>query len=173
MAAARDDDGRSALHYACGVGSEECVRAILARGAEVDAKDKDSFTPLHIAAGYLHEKIVETLVRGGANPELEDSTGRSPLDLVETLTINTPATTVTFARRPCWSPSRGPLEQFVFEEVAPRGDQAVRAADDGSGEKEYLVEWLDGGGGVPRRGGADDLVRDFENGLEYATVARV
>ena len=81
LAAARDDDGRSALHYACGVGSEECVRAIIARGAEVDAKDKDSFTPLHIAAGYLHERIVETLVRSGANPELEDSTGRSPLDL--------------------------------------------------------------------------------------------
>ena len=89
LAAARDDDGRSALHYACGVGSEECVRAIIARGAEVDAKDKDSFTPLHIAAGYLHEKIVETLVRGGANPELEDSTGRSPLDLVETCLLYT------------------------------------------------------------------------------------
>jgi signal recognition particle protein len=86
----------SALHYACGVGSEECVRAILAYGAEVDAKvlwmklnfsslsilecsaqDKDCFTPLHIAAGYLHEKIVEILVQSGANPELQDSTGRS------------------------------------------------------------------------------------------------
>jgi signal recognition particle protein len=174
LAAARDDDGRSALHYACGVGSEECVRAIIARGAEVDAKDKDSFTPLHIAAGYLHEKIVETLVRGGANPELEDSTGRSPLDLVETLTINTPATTVTFARRSVLESIARTLEQFVFEEVPPAAIKRVRAADDGSGEKEYLVEWLDAFGDqwVPRRDVADDLVRDFENGLEYATVAR-
>ena len=174
LAAARDDDGRSALHYACGVGSEECVRAIIARGAEVDAKDKDSFTPLHIAAGYLHEKIVETLVRSGANPELEDSTGRSPLDLVETLTSNTPATTVTFARRSVLESIAKTLEQFVFEEVPPAAIKRRRVADDGSGETEYLVEWLDefGDQWVRQRDVADDLVRDFENGLEYATVAR-
>lgn len=174
LAAARDDDGRSALHYACGVGSEECVRAIIARGAEVDAKDKDSFTPLHIAAGYLHERIVETLVRSGANPELEDSTGRSPLDLVETLTINTPATTVTFARRSVLESIAKTLEQFVFEEVPPAAIKRSRVADDGSGETEYLVEWLDAFGDqwVKRRDVADDLVRDFENGLEYATVER-
>jgi signal recognition particle 43 kDa protein len=174
LASARDDDGRSALHYACGVGSEECVRAIIARGAEVDAKDKDSFTPLHIAAGYLHEKIVETLVRSGANPELEDATGRSPLDLVETLTINTPATTVTFARRSVLESIAKTLEQFVFEEVPPAAIKRSRVADDGSGDTEFLVEWLDDFGDqwVARRDVADDLVRDFENGLEYATVAR-
>lgn len=175
LAAARDDDGRSALHYACGVGSEECVRAIIARGAEVDAKDKDSFTPLHIAAGYLHEKIVETLVKSGANPELEDSTGRSPLDLVETLTLNTPATTVTFARRSVLESIAKTLEQFVFEEVPPAAIKAVRLSDDGSGTKEFLVQWLDDFSDqwVAQRDVADDLVEDFECGLEYATVEKI
>ena len=66
LVAARDDDERSALHYACGVGSEDCVRAILANGAEVDAKDKDSFTPLHIAAGCLEplQESTKTRVSG-------------------------------------------------------------------------------------------------------------
>jgi signal recognition particle protein len=175
LAAARDDDGRSALHYACGVGSEECVRAIIARSAEVDAKDKDSFTPLHIAAGYLHEKIVETLVRSGANPELEDSTGRSPLDLVETLTKNTPATTVTFARRSVLESIARTLEQFVFEEVPPAAIKKSRVADDGSGTTEYLVEWLDDFADqwVSQRDVADDLVADFERGMEYAAFEKV
>ena len=61
----------------------------------------------------------------------------------------------------------------MFEEVPPAAIKRVRAADDGSGEKEYLVEWLDafGDSWVPRRDVADDLVRDFENGLEYAARA--
>jgi len=77
LVAARDSNNRSALHYACGVGSEDCVKAILSYGAEVDAKDKDGFTALHIAAGYLHEKVVEVLVESGADPEIQDNTGRS------------------------------------------------------------------------------------------------
>lgn len=174
LVAARDDDGRSALHYACGVGSEQCVRAIIARGATADARDKDSFTPLHIAAGYLHEKIVEILVKSGANPELEDSTGRSPLDLVETLTLQTPATTVTFARRSVLESIAKTLEQFVFEEVPPRAIKRVRVADDGSGNKEYLIEWLDDFADqwVQQRDVADNLVADFEKGMEYATVVK-
>lgn len=173
LVAARDDDERSALHYACGVGSEDCVRAILANGAEVDAKDKDSFTPLHIAAGYLHEKIVEILVQSGANPELEDSTGRSPLDLVETLKLNTPATTVTFARRSVLESIAKTLEQFVFEEVPPSALKACRTTD--TDQKEYLVEWLDdfSDSWVSARDISDELIDDFECGVEYAQLDKV
>ena len=173
LVAARDDDGRTGLHFACGVGSIECVNAILGAGAEVDAADKDAFTPLHIAAGYLHEKIVESLVLAGANPELQDSTGRSPLDLVETLKLNTPATTVTFARRSVLESIAKTLEKFVFEEVPPKAILDARVAQDGDG-KEFLVEWLDEfePQWVGQRDVSDDIIDDYERGLEYAKKAR-
>ena len=136
-------------------------------------QDKDSFTPLHIAAGYLHEKIVEILVQSGANPELQDSTGRSPLDLVETLKLNTPATTVTFARRSVLESISKTLEQYVFEEVPPAAIKDSRVSD--TDQKEYLVQWLDdfSDSWVLGRDVSDDLIEDFERGLEYAQVDKV
>ena len=88
----------SALHYACGIGDEDFVRAVIAHGADLDSRvkallqvveylqqkfrsfflqDKESFTPLHIAAGYMHEKVIAILVQSGADPELQDKSGRS------------------------------------------------------------------------------------------------
>lgn len=112
----------------------------------------------------MHEKIVEVLVQSGANPELEDNTGRSvffssptlpvpvdlsidvfclqPLDLIETLKQNTPATTVTYARRSIMESLAQTLERFVFEEVPPCSIKQSRVTEDNV--KEYLVEWLDG-----------------------------
>lgn len=173
LVAARDADNRSGLHYACGVGNEECVRALLSYGAEVDALDKDSFTPLHIAAGYLHEKIVEVLVQSGANPELEDNTGRSPLDLIETLKQNTPATTVTYARRSIMESLAQTLERFVFEEVPPCSIKQSRVTEDNV--KEYLVEWLDDcpDSWVLEEDIAVDLLQDYAEGIEYAQLRDV
>jgi len=173
LVAARDSDNRGALHYACGVGSDECVRAILAYGADVNAKDKDGFTALHIAAGYLHEKVVEVLVASGADPEIQDNTGRSPLDLVETLMHNTPATTVTFARRSVLESISDTLEQYIYEEVPPASIKAARPAGDGG--DEYLIEWLDErmDSWVPENNISDNLIKDFKAGIEYAPQDKV
>lgn len=173
LVAARDSDNRGALHYACGVGSDECVRSILAYGADVNAKDKDGFTALHIAAGYLHEKVVEVLVASGADPEIQDNTGRSPLDLVETLMHNTPATTVTFARRSALESISDTLEQYSYEEVPPASIKAARPAGDGG--DEYLIEWLDErmDSWVPENNIADNLIKDFKAGIEYAPQDKV
>lgn len=172
LVAARDSNNRSALHYACGVGSEDCVKAILSYGAEVDAKDKDGFTALHIAAGYLHEKVVEVLVESGADPEIQDNTGRSPLDLVETLKRNIPATTVTFARRSVLESISHTIERFVYEEVPPAAIKGVRPAGD-LGD-EYLIEWLDErrDSWVPEYDISDDLIKDFHDGIEYARIEK-
>ena len=79
-----------------------------------------------------------------------------------------------FARRSVLESIAKTLEQFVFEEVPPAAIKRARVADDGSGDTEYLVEWLDDfcDSWVSKRDVADDLVRDFENGLEYAVVKR-
>mmetsp|Transcript_1659 Transcript_1659/g.5207 ORF Transcript_1659/g.5207 Transcript_1659/m.5207 type:complete len:92 (+) Transcript_1659:571-846(+) len=67
----------SGLHYACGLGDADAVRALISCGAEVDAQDIDGYSPLHIAAGYVHENVIKLLMASGADPSLEDNTGRS------------------------------------------------------------------------------------------------
>lgn len=49
-----DSDGRTALHFAAGLGSEECVRLLAEAGADLDRKERSGggLTPLHVAAGY-------------------------------------------------------------------------------------------------------------------------
>ena len=118
-------------------------------------------------------EIVEILVQSGANPELEDSTGRSPLDFVETLKLNTPATTVTFARRSAFESIAKTLEQFVFEEVPPSAIKACRTTD--TDQKEYLVEWLDdfSDSWVSARDISDEPIDDFENGVEHAQLDKI
>lgn len=48
-----DSDGRTALHFAAGLGSEECVKLLAEAAADVDRKERagGGLTPLHIAAG--------------------------------------------------------------------------------------------------------------------------
>ena len=110
-----------ALHFACGVGSEPCVRLLLENGADVGAEvsglvahcsparaerpnpaclqDKVGYTPLHIAAGYLNKSVARILLEAGADPELQDQQKRSALDLVLALKSGTPTSPEYFARR--------------------------------------------------------------------------
>jgi signal recognition particle protein len=61
---------------------------------------------------------------------------------VETLKLNTPATTVTYGRRSTMESLAQTLERFVFEEVPPSSIKQSRLTEDNL--KEYLIEWLDG-----------------------------
>lgn len=95
-----DDNGRTALFFAAGLGSEKCVKMLLEEGADVHWQDKDGFTALHIAAGYVHTSVVKALLAFGADPEQEDSKGRSSLLLAQELLERTPRTNpMQFARR--------------------------------------------------------------------------
>ncbi|CAL1682578.1 unnamed protein product [Lasius platythorax] len=60
-------EGYTPLHLAVEKGSEEIIKLLLSRGANVDAKGIDGITSLHIAAerGYL--QIVEHLLKRGAH----------------------------------------------------------------------------------------------------------
>jgi signal recognition particle protein len=85
--------------------------------------------------------------------------------------LNTPATTVTFARRSVLESVAKTLEQYVFEEVPPSVIKGYRTED---GEQEYLVEWMDEFSDcwVFARDISDDIIEDFESGLEYAQVSK-
>ena len=59
----QDEEGRTALHFACGYGEMACVEALLTAKAHVDAIDHNKNTALHYAAGYGQPEVVELLLK--------------------------------------------------------------------------------------------------------------
>ena len=195
LVAGVDDGSRSALHYAAGIGNERTTELLLANGAEVDLKDKDGYTPLHIAAGYMHRPIVRALLDRGADPEIADAQGRTALELVESLRDNLPprADPQLMSRRMQLTQVIEELYSNLYEEVDPLqilearapGDTPSRGVAEGvegaevlslAGRKrEFLVAWADGSSPswVPAKHVADDVVCDFDAGLEYGQARRI
>lgn len=58
-----DEEGRTALQFACGFGELACARILLEANARVDAVDKNKNTALHYAAGYGQKETVELLLK--------------------------------------------------------------------------------------------------------------
>ncbi|HSM56762.1 MAG TPA: ankyrin repeat domain-containing protein [Candidatus Sulfomarinibacteraceae bacterium] len=69
------------IHAAAACGSVRLVRALLARGADVNARQQQDFTPLHAAAQSGNVALAETLLDHGADLMARDSTGRTPADV--------------------------------------------------------------------------------------------
>lgn len=169
-----DGDGRTALLFVSGLGSEPCVRLLAAAGADLDHRDKSGgLTALHMAAGYVNPDVVRTLIELGADPEVEDDRRRTPLDLArEILKVTPRGNPVQFARRLGLENVIRVLEEAVFEYAEVEEILEKR----GKGEQvEYLVKWKDGGDNEWVKVGliGEDLVRDFEAGLEYAVAEGV
>ena len=79
LISARDDNGRTALHWACSGGHKEIVQWLVENGSEIDARDDSRWTPLIIAASAGHEAIVRLLIGRGANINACTDQGRSAL----------------------------------------------------------------------------------------------
>lgn len=71
-----------------------------------------------------------------------------------------------------WCPPAQELESHLYEELQPA---AVVARRGEPGAVEYLVRWGDGEGATwePERHVADDVVADYDAGLEYAPASGV
>lgn len=59
----KDDEGRTALHFACGYGELKCAEVLLQHGASVDTADNNQNTALHYAAGYGQDEGVALLLK--------------------------------------------------------------------------------------------------------------
>jgi ankyrin repeat protein len=81
---AKDDGGKTPLHWAVGFGQKEVVELLLRKGADVSAKDDLGMTPLHGASGYQKdaEKIAELLLANGAEVNAKRDGGWTPLNEV-------------------------------------------------------------------------------------------
>lgn len=61
----RDEKGRTALHFACGMASADIARVLVDAGADLNARDVDECTPLHMAAIYGRCDCVKLLLEHG------------------------------------------------------------------------------------------------------------
>jgi len=78
----RDDLGQTALFSAVRANKIEVVRALVERGAEVNAQDASGDSPLHLAArGPLNSALFSALLGAGANANLVNTRGDAPLHI--------------------------------------------------------------------------------------------
>jgi hypothetical protein len=80
----KDEDGWTALHWACRFGHEHVARSLLdgkfeGRGAEVDARHEEDWTSLMEASYQGHEDVVRLLLASGARQELQNRYGWTAL----------------------------------------------------------------------------------------------
>jgi len=71
--------GFTPLLYAAREGCVDCIRHLIAAGADLDSEDPERITPLVMAIMNLHFEAAAELIRGGADVDKWDLYGRSPI----------------------------------------------------------------------------------------------
>ena len=82
---ARNENGRTPLHYAAQGVAPALVSALVKAGAKVNARDtRGGWTPLHLAAWFgKTPAVVAALLSAGADPAARDKAGKTPWDYAE------------------------------------------------------------------------------------------
>lgn len=75
------ETGESGLHISCALGSEECVRALVKGGADVNLVDEKGYTPAHCAAQCGHLNLLRILSGYQADFTILNKEKVSPLHL--------------------------------------------------------------------------------------------
>ncbi|KAK0583234.1 hypothetical protein LWI29_034943 [Acer saccharum] len=117
--------------------------------------------------------VVGLMVEFGADAEVVDDRGLTPLDLAkEILKVTPKGNPMQFARRLGLESVIRTLEESIFEYAEVQEIKEKRGKGD---NVEYLINWKDGGDPewIKARLIAEDLVRDYEAGLEYAVAEAV
>lgn len=86
-----DEQGWTALHFACFAGSQECVRELLAhKNIDIDALTQRKQTPLHLACAQGNKTSIVDLLEMNAKVKVLDSSGRPPFALLSLEEVNEP-----------------------------------------------------------------------------------
>eukprot|EP00195_Chlamydomonas_chlamydogama_P011127 CAMPEP_0202893062 /NCGR_PEP_ID=MMETSP1392-20130828/2704_1 /ASSEMBLY_ACC=CAM_ASM_000868 /TAXON_ID=225041 /ORGANISM="Chlamydomonas chlamydogama, Strain SAG 11-48b" /LENGTH=406 /DNA_ID=CAMNT_0049577247 /DNA_START=235 /DNA_END=1455 /DNA_ORIENTATION=- len=173
LATVVDENNRSALHFAAGLGNADCVKLLVEAGAQVDLQDREGYTPLHMAAGYMHTSAMAALIEAGANPEIRDNTGKNVVGLIDNLRSQMPLTAGTIMRRLALEEVNNVLLDKLYEEVAP--SQVLAERKTAEGQRELLVAFEDGrdDAWVSESDVSADVLEDYTVGLEYARAESI
>ncbi len=87
---ARDEYGRTALHYAARDGHPDIALLLLSRGAEANAKDNKGRTALHLAVYYRQDEVAELLLAGGAERDAHVAAARGELEELQRTLAESP-----------------------------------------------------------------------------------
>eukprot|EP00889_Picochlorum_renovo_P000747 jgi/Picre1/27777/NNA_000741.t1 len=79
----KDEEGRTALHFASGYGELECMEALLDAGADINAVDENKNTALHYSAGYGNKEATELLVKKGVDKALKNAEDKTAKEVAE------------------------------------------------------------------------------------------
>ncbi|KAI8113240.1 hypothetical protein M9435_003244 [Picochlorum sp. BPE23] len=79
----KDEEGRTALHFASGYGELECMEALLDAGADINAVDENKNTALHYSAGYGNKEATELLVKMGVDKALKNAEDKTAKEVAE------------------------------------------------------------------------------------------
>lgn len=76
----KNQDGKTALHYAAVSDDGPIARLLLKTGANPEATDYENNTPLHLAANFNAFTVAKELMQYGANPFMQNNEGNSSFD---------------------------------------------------------------------------------------------
>ena len=76
---AKDEDGRTPLHWACRGVHLDVVKFLVENGADVNAEDNNQTTPLHSLAYRGHTEGIKVLLDKGADVNVQDYSKHTPL----------------------------------------------------------------------------------------------
>ncbi len=78
---AKDNSGRTVLHFAAMSGDLDTVKWLVEKGADLQAKDNEGLTVLHWAANYGRLDTIKWLVEKGADVNARTNLGSTTLSL--------------------------------------------------------------------------------------------
>lgn len=82
--AAREDNNKTILMYACWVGNIDAVKHLVEKGADVNAQDSGGASALHLSAWKNRVEIARYLLANGASGSAMSKDGMTPLDIALT-----------------------------------------------------------------------------------------
>jgi ankyrin repeat protein len=69
----RDDQNKTAAHYAVISGDTSIINILTLYGVDLDIQDSDGDTPLHYAVSNNDYEMIKTLIRHNVNPMIENN----------------------------------------------------------------------------------------------------
>lgn len=78
-----DENGRTALHFACCKGYSNIVQLLLTHRADCNVVDKLGNTPLHLAVCTTSKQTIDLLLKAGGSVTTKGNNGCTPLQLAQ------------------------------------------------------------------------------------------